>query len=49
MLTQAELVELLAEVAKGDTGAFERLDGATRANVYGVLLRTWAGPNLPMR
>ena len=49
MLTQAELVGLLAEVAKGDTGAFERIYGATRAKLYGVLLRILAGPNSPMK
>ena len=46
MLTQAELVELLAEVAKGDSGAFERLYGATRAKLYGVLLRILGRPEL---
>src|SRR5271167_2635255 len=46
MLTQAELVELLAEVAKGDTDAFERLYGATRAKLYGVLLRILGRPEL---
>ncbi len=39
MLTQAELVWLLAAVAKGDHAAFERLYNATRAKLYGVLLR----------
>ena len=39
MLTQAELVWLLAAVAKGDRAAFERLYSATRAKLYGVLLR----------
>jgi RNA polymerase sigma-70 factor (ECF subfamily) len=39
MLTQAELVELLAAVARGDAAAFEQLYGATRAKLYGVLLR----------
>jgi RNA polymerase sigma-70 factor, ECF subfamily len=39
MLTQAELVELLAAVARGDVAAFEQLYGATRAKLYGVLLR----------
>jgi len=39
MLTQAELVWLLAAVAKGDAAAFERLYEATRAKLYGVLLR----------
>jgi RNA polymerase sigma-70 factor, ECF subfamily len=39
MLTQAELVELLAAVARGDVAAFEQLYSATRAKLYGVLLR----------
>lgn len=39
MVTQAELVELLAAVAKRDEVAFERLYTATRAKLYGVLLR----------
>ena len=39
MMTQAELVWLLAAVAKGDRSAFERLYEATRAKLYGVLLR----------
>src|SRR5580658_10374559 len=39
MLMQAELVWLLGAVAKGDKAAFERLYGATRAKLYGVLLR----------
>jgi RNA polymerase sigma-70 factor, ECF subfamily len=39
MLMQAELVWLLAAIAKGDVDAFERLYGATRAKLYGVLLR----------
>ena len=38
MLTQAELVELLAAVAKDDAAAFEQLYEATRAKLYGVLL-----------
>src|SRR5271168_1154120 len=46
MLTQAELVGLLAEVAKGDAAAFERLYGATRAKLYGVLLRILGRPEL---
>ena len=46
MLTQAELIELLAEVAKGDAAAFERLYGATRAKLYGVLLRILGRPEL---
>src|ERR1700754_1495293 len=39
MLTSAELVWLIAAVAKGDEGAFERLYAATRAKLYGVVLR----------
>jgi RNA polymerase sigma-70 factor, ECF subfamily len=46
MLTQAELVWLLAAIAKGDQGAFERLYGATRAKLYGVLLRILGTPEL---
>jgi RNA polymerase sigma-70 factor, ECF subfamily len=39
MLTSPELVWLLAAVAKGDEVAFERLYRATRAKLYGVVLR----------
>lgn len=39
MLTTPELVWLLASVAKGDHAAFERLYGATRAKLFGVVLR----------
>ena len=39
MLTPAELVGLIEEVAKRDQAAFERLYGATRAKLYGVVLR----------
>jgi RNA polymerase sigma-70 factor (ECF subfamily) len=39
MLTPAELVWLLAAVANGDEAAFERLYAATRAKLYGVVLR----------
>src|SRR5690348_6186682 len=39
MLTPAELVWLIAAVAKGDQAAFERLYLATRAKLYGVALR----------
>src|SRR5256885_8712451 len=39
MLTPAELVWLMAAVAKGDQPAFERLYAATRAKLYGVALR----------
>ena len=46
MLTQTELVELLAEVAAGDAAAFERLYDATRAKLYGVLLRILGRPEL---
>src|ERR1700756_2422569 len=46
MLTQTELVELLAEVAAGDGAAFGRLYDATRAKLYGVLLRILGRPEL---
>jgi RNA polymerase sigma-70 factor (ECF subfamily) len=39
MLTSAELVWLLAAVARGDQAAFEQLYVATRAKLYGVVLR----------
>src|SRR5271167_3907192 len=39
MLTSLELVWLLAAVAKGDEVAFERLYQATRAKLYGAVLR----------
>jgi RNA polymerase sigma-70 factor, ECF subfamily len=39
MLSPQELVWLLAAVAKGDRPAFERLYAATRAKLYGVVLR----------
>src|SRR6201992_2430142 len=39
MLTPAELVWLIAAVAKGDEAAFERLYAATRSNLFGVVLR----------
>jgi RNA polymerase sigma-70 factor (ECF subfamily) len=39
MLTPQELVWLLATVAKGDRAAFERLYVATRAKLYGIVLR----------
>src|ERR1700681_34862 len=39
MLTTPELVWLLAAVAKGDQAAFERLYQATRAKLYGAVLR----------
>ncbi len=39
MLTPAELVWLIAAVARGDEAAFERLYTATRAKLYGVVLR----------
>ena len=39
MLTPAELVGLIGEVARGDQAAFERLYVATRAKLYGVVLR----------
>src|SRR5258708_6559884 len=39
MLSAQELVWLMAAVAKGDRAAFERLYAATRAKLYGVVLR----------
>ena len=39
MLTPAELVWLIAAVAKGDEAAFERFYAATRAKLFGVVLR----------
>ncbi|OLB71823.1 MAG: RNA polymerase subunit sigma-70 [Alphaproteobacteria bacterium 13_2_20CM_2_64_7] len=39
MSTSVEITWLLAAVAKGDAVAFERLYGATCANLYGVVLR----------
>ena len=39
MLTSAELVWLLAAVARGDATAFEQLYVATRAKLFGVVLR----------
>src|SRR5438477_10158615 len=39
MLTPAELVWLIAAVANGDEAAFERLYAATRAKLFGVVLR----------
>jgi RNA polymerase sigma-70 factor (ECF subfamily) len=39
MLTAADLVDLLAATAKGDQAAFERLYEATKAKLYGVVLR----------
>jgi RNA polymerase sigma-70 factor (ECF subfamily) len=46
MLMQSELVWLLAAVAKGDEAAFERLYAATRAKLYGVVLRILRRPDL---
>src|SRR5258708_24626128 len=39
MSTPAELVQWLKAVSNGDRAAFERLYGATRAKLYGVVLR----------
>ena len=39
MSTPVEITWLLAAVTKGDAVAFERLYGATCANLYGVVLR----------
>lgn len=46
MLMQAELVWLIGAVAKGDQAAFERIYAATRAKLYGVLLRILGKPEL---
>ena len=46
MLTSAELVWLLAAVAKSDQAAFERLYVATRAKLYGIVLRILRRPDL---
>ena len=45
-MSQAELVLLLAAVARRDIAAFERLYEATRAKLYGVLLRILGRPEL---
>ena len=39
MLTPDDLTDLLAAAARGDRTAFERLYVATRAKLYGVVLR----------
>jgi RNA polymerase sigma-70 factor (ECF subfamily) len=46
MLMQGELVLLLEAIAKGDMAAFEQLYNATRAKLYGVLLRILGRPEL---
>jgi RNA polymerase sigma-70 factor, ECF subfamily len=46
MLMQTELVWLLGAVARGDETALERLYAATRAKLYGVLLRILGRPAL---
>jgi RNA polymerase sigma-70 factor, ECF subfamily len=46
MLMQAELVWLIGAVAKGNAAAFEQLYVATRAKLYGVLLRILGKPEL---
>src|ERR1700709_2710425 len=46
MLTPAELVWLLAAVAKGDEAAFERLYAATRGKLFGVVVRILRRPGL---
>jgi RNA polymerase sigma-70 factor (ECF subfamily) len=46
MLMRTELVWLLGAVARGDETAFERLYDATRAKIYGVLLRILRRPAL---
>jgi RNA polymerase sigma-70 factor (ECF subfamily) len=44
MSTADEMVWLLAAVAKGDAAAFEQLYEATRARLYGVVLRILRRP-----
>jgi RNA polymerase sigma-70 factor (ECF subfamily) len=39
MLTPADISDLMAATAKGDQAAFQRLYEATRAKLYGVVLR----------
>jgi len=46
MLTPGELVWLVSAVAKGDDAAFDRLYAATRAKLYGVVLRILRRANL---
>jgi len=46
VLTSAELVWLLAAVAKGDREAFDRLYAATCAKLYGAVLRILRRPEL---
>jgi RNA polymerase sigma-70 factor (ECF subfamily) len=46
MSTPDEMVWLLAAVAKGDAAAFEQLYAATRARLYGVVLRILRRPDL---
>jgi len=46
MLTPAELVWLLASVARGDQAAFEALYEATCAKLFGVVLRIVRDPTL---
>jgi RNA polymerase sigma-70 factor, ECF subfamily len=46
MLTPDEMGWLVAAVAKGDVAAFERLYEATRARLYGVVLRIVRRPEL---
>jgi RNA polymerase sigma-70 factor (ECF subfamily) len=46
MLMQTELLSLLGAVARGDEIAFERLYEATRAKLYGVLMRILGKPAL---
>lgn len=46
MLTPAEPVWLIAGTSQGDKAAFERLYAATRAKLFGVLLRILRRPDL---
>jgi RNA polymerase sigma-70 factor (ECF subfamily) len=46
MLMQTELIWLLGAIARGEEASFERLYDATRAKLYGVLLRILGKPAL---
>ena len=46
MLTPADLVWLIAAIAEGDEAAFERLYVATRAKLFGVVVRILRRPDL---
>jgi RNA polymerase sigma-70 factor (ECF subfamily) len=46
MLSSGELLWLLAAIAKGDLGAFERLYVTTSAKLYGIVLRILRRPEV---